>query len=327
MPNKYRCDESGCSYQTDSKRGLGVHKATHKDEIFRTLECSECGEEFEKRTKDIERSDRNNLNHFCSVKCKNNFERGGGIDTECSWCGNEIYIPPSRAFEMGEYELINHFCDKNCESEWKGSNWVGKEHPSWNGGNVDVSCDNCGDKYTVKPSEVDVSSFCSKECKLDAWETDAVTKECEVCKNTIERKPYQFKGDDSVCSLECFSVYMSNQKKGEKNPMYKGGRTLLYGPNWAQRREVVLEKFNKECWYCGEKREEHLQRRDMDLHLHHIIPRDEFVENGEYDYERGNRVDNLVPLCHSHHSMWEGVEIRPPMKDIEYPEVLNSRIA
>jgi hypothetical protein len=35
---------------------------------------------------------------------------------------------------MGNYDLDNHFCDKDCEQEWKRSNWVLEDHPNWRGG-------------------------------------------------------------------------------------------------------------------------------------------------------------------------------------------------
>jgi hypothetical protein len=46
----------------------------------------------------------------------------------------ETYVPSCQQSQVGEYEIKNHFCDKECETEWKQQNWVGGDHPLWNGG-------------------------------------------------------------------------------------------------------------------------------------------------------------------------------------------------
>ena len=68
-------------------------------------------------------------------------------------------------------------------------------------------------------------------------------------------------------------------------------------PHWDERRKVVIERDNNECQDCGVSGE-HFERS---LDVHHTEKKDQFVENGEVDWERANAAENLVTLCRSCH--------------------------
>lgn len=75
----------------------------------------------------------------------------------------------------------------------------------------------------------------------------------------------------------------------------------IYGPNWIDRAEEIRERDDKSCRICSSTKD------DRALHVHHITPRSEFVEDGELDYFEANMPDNLITLCPSCHNRVEGM--------------------
>ena len=126
----YSCER--CDEEYDSQRALTVHQnnCLDRDRSKQQYECAHCSDTFEDYPSRREFKDSNN--YFCSVECKNSFERRGE-ENSCAYCGGSVYIPPSRLTEMGDYPIENHFCGKECESKWKSENWVGEDHPTYYG--------------------------------------------------------------------------------------------------------------------------------------------------------------------------------------------------
>lgn len=75
----------------------------------------------------------------------------------------------------------------------------------------------------------------------------------------------------------------------------------VYGPNWLEQRELVLDRDGHRCRVCGKDGDEN------SLHVHHIEPRKEFVEEEELDYFEANKQSNLITLCPSCHQRVEGM--------------------
>lgn len=99
--------------------------------------------------------------------------------------------------------------------------------------------------------------------------------------------------------------------RGEDSPHWKGG-VDYYGPNWERQRERRLEKDDYECVVCGLSDSEIKERGDKDgLHVHHIEKLRLFEGENGIDYERANRIENLITLCRTCHSRWEGIPLRP----------------
>lgn len=96
---------------------------------------------------------------------------------------------------------------------------------------------------------------------------------------------------------------------GEDHPYWKDEvESLPWAPNWSQQRQCALERDDFECQTpgCSVTREIHRERHEKDLHVHHVIPRRQFVNSdGNYDAERANALDSLVALCREHHQFWE----------------------
>ena len=89
-----------------------------------------------------------------------------------------------------------------------------------------------------------------------------------------------------------------NKKKQNRAPFLT--RSDYYGPNWDSKREEAITRDGGCCTECGMAREEHRDRYDQDLHVHHIVP---IREIG--DYTKANRLDNLTTLCFKCHQLVE----------------------
>lgn len=66
--------------------------------------------------------------------------------------------------------------------------------------------------------------------------------------------------------------------------------------NWDEMREVVLERDNRQCQFCGVTDEAHKERYNKGLHVHHLNPR----SNGGSDKE-----GNLLTVCLGCHKALE----------------------
>lgn len=107
---------------------------------------------------------------------------------------------------------------------------------------------------------------------------------------------------------------------GENHPHWKEEiESLPWAPNWPQQRQRALNRDDFECQTpgCGVTREIHRNRHEKDLHVHHIVPRRQFVDDQEnYDAKRANALSNLVTLCREHHRFWE--RMSPLQPDIRW---------
>jgi len=267
------------------------------------LFCGHCEKPFCKYSYRV-----NNGEDFCTRDCADKFKAKDGLDTECTECGNEIHIPPSHVKEVDGYEQKNHFCDKECESSFKTREWVGENHPSWDGGRERLYCNECGDEYYVKPANVDESKYCSAECRVEASVVEVDEYECANCGDTVEKMAHNVKGEETTCSKECYKEHMSSIRKGEDNPQWEGGRFDYYGPNWPEQREKTLERDEYCCQNCDMTRDEHYQNYNEDLHVHHKVKRRQIIDENEptiEQFELSNSLDNLVTLCKSCHRKLE----------------------
>jgi hypothetical protein len=119
-------------------------------------------------------------------------------------------------------------------------------------------------------------------------------------------------------AVEAAGFKYRGQPRGPDHPGWKGGYgDISYGPNWYKQRKRALERDGFECQMpgCTIDREAHYERWDRDLNIHHITPLGTFIDvDGILDYERANRLENLVTLCQRHHMMWE--QFAPLQPDI-----------
>lgn len=225
------CPQCGNEY-TDLRKHWSLSSSCSAPEgrgTYATVECSHCGTKHEKERHEL----RENENSYCSHECRHKGTRNGEF-VECAWCGESVYKPNCHLSEAGGYELNNHFCDKDCEQEYKRSNWTLENHPNWEGGKVTAVCERCGGEYKVKKAKQDTTRFCSRECQG---------------RHLGETK------DNS----------------GRSNPAWEGGkggieavRRFLSDRSWHSIRKGYIEQAGDGCEMCG--------RDDAQTQVHHIIP-------------------------------------------------------
>lgn len=251
------------------------------------------------------------------------------IKTNCSYCGNELYMTP---YIMGKYK--NHFCNRDCSTKWK--NELMPKGEKWHSYNkIKVICNNCGCEFFKNQSSFkrSVLHFCSKKCfdegasKLKMrsgsnagnFKGGNVKFYCSYCGKESEKTLSKFNGESKrssnhYCSRECFNKWRSENIRGEKCHTFgkkwdnetrkKLSTTRLkiakYGPDhpsWKGGDEIYPLKFDVL-----------LKRKVRKLYLftcqccgkngydiHHI------------DYDKNNcSLDNLIVLCRSCHASTGG---------------------
>lgn len=188
-------------------------------------------------------------------------------------------------------------------------------------------CKNC--KKEFKSPKKDIQ-YCSKTCQLDSVrpKTDIrTTSNCKIC-----GKEFKHYGERVVCSKECLSKYMSQQRLNENNPTWiadkekkkcaKCGKVFEYtrrdlhvgqervfcslncSRNNGNNKEITnnvggnhkyLFGFNKKLKNKIKERDNYscqLCGETEDLHVHHI------------DYNKNNIEDNnLITLCKRCHNI------------------------
>jgi very-short-patch-repair endonuclease/endogenous inhibitor of DNA gyrase (YacG/DUF329 family) len=120
------------------------------------VNCANCGKVLLKRPCDFKKVKGDN--HFCSRKCRGEFERTTFV-FKCDWCGKDVCYPQSHS-ERSE----RHFCSTDCRAAWQSDNVRGGNHPLYS--KIKVKCAICNKEIERKKSEVQKkrSHFCSKKC-------------------------------------------------------------------------------------------------------------------------------------------------------------------
>lgn len=173
--------------------------------------------------------------------------------------------------KVGRYE--REFCNKECHRLWQKNERPSEGHNWYNGGPVEVECSNCGKTVERKASIAEQNTF-------------------------------------NYCSTDCESEHKSRTLRGENHPRWKGGVKIWYGPNWREKRAERLEYDDYQCVICGMSNGEHKELHGCNLHVHHIQPARTFLEDGHIiDYERANRLENLLTMCYKCHGRYEGVPL------------------
>ncbi|WP_254838063.1 helix-turn-helix domain-containing protein [Natronomonas marina] len=93
------------------------------------------------------------------------------------------------------------------------------------------------------------------------------------------------------------------------------GDYRYYGPNWNEQRRKALQRDTPNngsepvCQRCGMCMSEHEEQHGVGLHVHHIVPLREFEDgDGDVDYEKANRLENLITVCMDCHVTWENCQ-------------------
>jgi hypothetical protein len=210
-------------------------------------------------------------------------------EMQCDNCGQDITVSDH---ELDGQE--HHFCDRQCCGEWQ------KERH-------ERECEICGQVYEIVPHQKEISSCCSKECRIektrritgeDRYNFKTESYECQQCGDSVERSPSMIYDKSRVfCDSRCFDEYRRN------------GYEQYYGHNWNQQRRKALKRDQYRCQACGKTAADLYREPDV----HHIKPIGKFKR--EYDepkwWELANELKNLITFCPPCHREWEGIPLRP----------------
>jgi predicted DNA-binding protein YlxM (UPF0122 family)/endogenous inhibitor of DNA gyrase (YacG/DUF329 family)/uncharacterized C2H2 Zn-finger protein len=329
---KVECSECGLLFNTEI--GMKRHKGRgHKPYMYKSV-LSELY--FEQGLSTYEIADKLDTNSSTvasylkrhNLKARNRSEAQGGYKFRKDELQHLYHTLDLSTVEIANVVDIDESCVyrqmKRRGVEMK--DMCGENHPHWQGGDVETDCENCGSDMTVKRGRYNQHEnlFCSKECHYhwrvgkytdeDNWNyVERVEVECEYCGSIDEYYPHIAR-DRRFCSNECKESNMRENWKRDGHPRWKGGFIKHYGENWDSVREEVTKRDGGECRRCGMGQEEHMRKFDYSLHVHHINPKREFVqESGKLNYEAANATDNLITLCCMCHRDWEKLPIRPQL--------------
>jgi len=159
-------------------------------------------------------------------------------------------------------------------------------------------------------SEKEIEENTPEQLLDEDWLRTAYIKEKESTTDIAERLNC---GHSTVCSwLKRHGIEISYDgyfPTGEDHWNYDGGLEE-YGPGWQSKRRKVRSRDDYMCQRCGLPESEHKSKWGQELHVHHIIPRKEFLdENGDFNHQEANALDNLIAVCRDCHRLLEGIPI------------------
>ena len=160
--------EVGCSWCGDTKR-IEPNRAESQDEYFCDTDC-EGRWLAENRTGE-------------GAPAWN----GGGVDAECSNCGDSMSVMRAR---YNEYE--HHYCSDNCMSGGHSDRMSGSGNPNWDQDlRVKTSCSWCGDTIQRPQSLVQDSGqvFCNLGC-YGEWRSENLVGEAAPAWNGGHERYY-----------------------------------------------------------------------------------------------------------------------------------------
>lgn len=168
---------------------------------------------------------------------------------------------------------------------------------------IEFECTVCGETDEKEPHHYneDGPNYCSHACQGKDLDRKQEVK-CAWCGGDLvrERSEYE-KSENFFCGdKDCRSHWQRENVYGENHPQFKPDYQDSYGPNWDRQAAKARQRDNYECQICGVPQEEF----DRALHVHHLTPRREFMDESGYDYKQANRIDNLVTLCESCHGKY-----------------------
>lgn len=241
---------------------------------------------------------------FSCPRCGKGYNSKGGLKYHMRQCSPEelTACPTCDKRFLTDYGVKQHHANTHnkslCKSEYE--------------------CDQCGElTLRVDKNVKGQHTFCSIECK-SSWQSENLnkennpnyeperheTRECVYCGSDFDFYLGEAEAKENAgkyCSTDCMDKWRSENWVGENNPLYKGGETY-YGENWHRKRRACLERDNYTCQHCGVTESE-LGRCPS---VHHIHPIRKFDNP-----KQANALRNLVTLCESCHSKWEGLYLRP----------------
>ena len=205
----------------------------------------------------------------------------------CTVCEEQFTRPESRLPDSD-----NVFCSKECH----GTFLTGQRKSE----HVTSACMWCGDTFEQRQSQHKKSekSFCSHECHGNWKEQQgSVDVICENCGSTFRRNEWHIDNTEHhFCSNPCRANWLSENWNGESHPLWEGGPTPYYGPDWYSQRRKAIQRDDEQCCDCGMTRDQHYDEYGADLEVHHKTPIRTFNDTTE-----ANKLTNLITVCTTCH--------------------------
>lgn len=151
-----KCCSRECANKLPKNKEKRNSSKRTKIEDMISFVCEYCGKTFYKTKGYVN----GQLSHgmtirFCSKECHNKGQ-SNKVKVNCSGCGKEMMVIPSKVDSNNEI-----FCSKECQLKHQ---------------NIEIICENCGKKVTTRRSRyLNGQKYCSRKCY-----GQAISKEYEV---------------------------------------------------------------------------------------------------------------------------------------------------
>lgn len=188
-----------------------------------------------------------------------------GVDGEDAPWGNKERPEQSKRFSGRN----NPFYGKEHSEETKKQissslegRFTGQDSPTWQGGDVEVECEFCGNTL-YRPK----------------W--------------NLKRKPRSFCADK-----DCRAKWLSKKYQGENHPRFKSNKDRLYSKEWTESlKEEVRLRDDRECQVCGKNP----SNRKLDVHHidgdKHNCAKSNLISLCRKHHAKAERFVGLAPDC------------------------------
>ena len=212
---------------------------------------------------------------------------------DCANCNDEFYC-----------SYAKKYCSENCRQE--GMSFENEANPNYRGGKAEAGCRICGTTFEYY-SSAKKGLYCPDWVEDESWRVTPdtqgpdhpqwsggkLTRECVVCKATIERYPSDFSGDVAVCSEECRRAWLSTAFTGSSHPNWKGGGNESYGTGWRSVRRQALKRDGYACVWCSKTK----QKLGRNPDVHHTVPVRSFEDSADHEKADAHSLENVASLC------------------------------
>lgn len=97
----------------------------------------------------------------CSRECRGLYvRRESRAEVLCSCCG-DIFSKLKTQIARS----VDHYCSRECKSKHYKDKFKGQSNPHWKGLTKEITCDNCGERFTYRDYFDATNNYCSQSCK------------------------------------------------------------------------------------------------------------------------------------------------------------------
>lgn len=296
MKNKPKAKCPTCGEVFDNQHGMKIHHSRKHGESIAgiTVSCSVCNEDVTRRPHRVDR-DRDN---FCSLEClriHNNEEQGyekEELVAEVKRLHEQLGKTPTLGDLREHGEITQAVFYRHFKGGWNAA--LSEAGVGLNRHQVSVSKEDC------------LQDLRKTEMKLSRVPT---TKEQERYGKHSVKTFYKF--FDSWREAVSSAGLDDSNVRGRNLPASERNGHPDYGPNWQQQREKALKRDNRCCQGCGMDSQNHKEKYGRGLDVHHIIPARKYD-----DYNKQNRLGNLLSLCIKCHRKYESLPVNPQVSEV-----------